>query len=80
MGDRRAAAEMHTAHCRSVCREEFGCQALAHSFTRMRIPSGAVQDRTLSRRVWKLSGTVRVNEHNCKDCPKTDGKQRPEWD
>lgn len=21
-------------------------------------------------------GTIRVKEHNCKDCPKTDGKQR----
>lgn len=56
------------------CREEFGCQALTH---RIHIPSGAVHKTILSQGVWRESGTVRVNEHNCKDCPKTDGKQRP---
>lgn len=25
---------------------------------------------------WKVSGATRVNKHNCKDCPKADGKQR----
>jgi hypothetical protein len=56
------------------CREEIGCQALTH---RIHIPSGAVHKTILSQGVWRESGTVRVNEHNCKDCPKTDGKQRP---
>lgn len=49
-------------------------------FIRILLSSGAGYKTTLSQGVWKVSGTVRVNKHNCKDCPKTDGKQRPEWD
>lgn len=72
-------SEMHTAYwCvqRRVWRWEFEC--LAHCFTGVFLPSRAVckVERTLLyQEVWRLSGTIRVNGRNCKDCPETDGKQ-----
>lgn len=50
----------------------------SHSFTRAFIPSeGSLNMETvLYLKGWKVSGSIRVNRHNCKDCPKTDGEQR----
>lgn len=35
-----------------------------------------VERMVLCQEVREMSGTIGVNKHNCKDCPKTDGKQR----
>lgn len=35
-----------------------------------------VESTVLRLEAWKVSGAIRVNKHNCKDCPKADGKQR----
>lgn len=78
---RRAASSLKCILPAGVCsgrvwRWEFEC--LAHCFTGVFLPSGAVckVERTLLyQEVWRLSGTIRVNGRNCKDCPETDGKQ-----
>lgn len=51
----------------------------SHSFIRAFIPSKGnlwVENIVTYLQAWKVSGAIRVNKHNYKDCPKADGKQR----
>lgn len=51
----------------------------SHILIREVIPSESnlqVESTVLYLEAWKVSGAIRVNKHNCKDCPKADGKQR----
>lgn len=74
---------MHTTHgvCSRaylVCRQESECHS-HNSFIRAFVPSEGnlrVKNTALYLQARKVSGAIRVNKHNCKDCPKADGKQR----
>lgn len=51
----------------------------SHSFMSAFIPSEGhlqVENTVLYLEARRVAGAIRVNKHNCKDCPKADGKQR----
>lgn len=85
--DRRASgepSEMNTAHW-SVQQKTFSGpeseyrSSLTPLYYSIHISSGGnlhVGNTVLYLEGWKVSGAIRVNKDNCKDCPKADGKQR----